>query len=121
MAKVIRMHPPLAKWSGSGKVRLALPVGTACEFMFLLEDVVRTSNSPLSTPADVAKRAAQTLASETLARPAIQNRQTGQGFQLTVPQSQALTLLAWLLSSPRTDDAASRLRPLLTDLHQLLT
>lgn len=125
MAKVIQLHPPLAKWSGAGngRVRLALPAYVVPELVALLEEVAGTANMPLDGPANVARRQAQVLAAEQLVRPAMWNHygRVDCPLRLTVAHSVALALLAWLLSSPRTEDGGSPLRGLLGALHQLLS
>lgn len=122
MAKVREMYPPLAKWSGAArKVRLVLPYRMNCAVYELLVGVAKTSNVPLNNPADAARRAAQTLATEMMRRPAMSMMGPDHKSRMTVPESEALTLLAWMLSSPATDDTGHPLRPLIDSLHQLLT
>jgi hypothetical protein len=116
------MYPPLATWSGAARqVRLVLPYRMNCAVYELLVNVAKTANVPLSNPTDVARRAAQTLATEMMRRPAMSTMGPDLKSSMTVPQSEALSLLAWMLSSPATDDAGHPLRPLIDSLHQLLT
>ena len=114
---------PLAAWSGSsGKVRLVLPTRMADHFRWLLIDVTRLKTVRLNTPTSAAQAAAKSLASDMVMRRAVvMSDALEQPLRLTVPHSEALTLLAWLLSSPRTDDAASPLRLLIDALYQLLS
>ncbi len=124
MAKVRQLYPPLAKWTqnmtGRARMRLALPSEVAGSLEQLLMRVAATPNVPLDSAASAGRRAAQTLACELQLRPALHHRKIGQLVRLTVPESEALTLLAWLLSSPATNDPTHRLRPLIDILHQLL-
>ena len=112
---------PLARWAGQGnsRIRLVLPSPLAKALVDLLEQVAGTGNGPLGTAQQVARRQAQVLAAEQLARPALWH--WNDEMRLTVAHSVALALLAWLLSYPATDDAAHPLRRLLDALHQLLS
>ena len=122
MAKVIKMHKPLAKWSGAKRqVLLTMPKDINCALYMVLLEVTQTDNVPLGDATSTARRAAQTLATEIMRRPAMNRLDAGLAASMTVPQSEALTLLAWLLSSPRNTDAAGPLRRLSDALHQLLS
>lgn len=122
MAKTIRLHPPLAKWSGAARqVRLTLDYNAAHDLYVLLLTVAQTANVPLDTAANAGRRAAQTLATEILQRPALRHYDLGDGLRMTVKQSEGLSLLAWLMSSPHTRKLPTTLQPLLNALHQLLS
>jgi hypothetical protein len=114
----------LAKWSSplNARVRLTLPPHMAADFQDVLVDVMQTQKDRISSPAGAAKAAAQNLATEMLCRrPMLCNLELKGELRLTVPHSEALTLLAWLMSSPRTDDAAAPLRLLIDALYRLLS
>ena len=125
MAKIIKLHPPLARWSGQGggRVRLVLPAYVVPHLVTVLEDAACAANVPLNSAGNVGRRMGQVLAAEQLVRPALWNHygRVDAELRLTLTHSVALALLAWLLSSPRTTDASSPLRPLLAALHQLLS
>lgn len=122
MAKVRKKPtPPLAAWSGAArKVRLVLPYHLNCALYELLGGVASTRKDRIDTPGGVGRRAAQALATEIRRRPAMSMMQPDQKSRMTVPESEALTLLAWMLSSPTTDDPWHPLRPLIDSLHQML-
>jgi hypothetical protein len=123
MAKVRQLYAPLAVWAGGRgrRVRLVMPYHLNCAVYELLVSVARTANVPLADASTVGRRAAQTLATEIMRRPAMSMMDKSQRARLTVSESEALSLLAWMLSSPTTDDASHPLRPLIDSLHRLLT
>ena len=122
MAKVRHLYPPLAKWTGARRVKLTLSNHVADALLTLLQEVIATGNVPLDTAANVGRRAAQTLAAEILkARPHLQYLEDGEPYSTKLPESQALSLLAWMLSSPTANQPTHDLRPLLDTLHQLLS
>lgn len=123
MAKVRQMYAPLAVWAGGHRrrVRLVMPYHLNCAVYELLVSVASTANVPLKDATTVGRRAAQTLATEMMRRPAMSVMDASNRARLTVPESEALSLLAWMLSSPSTNDTGHPLRPLIDSLHQLLS
>jgi hypothetical protein len=118
-----KKSPPMAAWSGTtGKVRLVLPYYRAADLHAMLEDFSRLPAVRISTSTGVARMAAKSLATEMLTRRAIVVSNALQtDLRMTVPQSEALTLLAWLVVSDRTADAAAPLRLLIDALYRLLS
>ena len=124
MGKRLHLYPPLAKWTnnltGRARVRLTLPCEVAAQLEQLLMRVAATPNVPLNSAASAARRAAQTLACELQLRPALRHREVFGTTRLTLPESEALWLLVWLLTDTATEDPAHVLRPLINTLHLLL-
>lgn len=109
------------RWAGPlTKVQLIVPRYMVGDFKAMLQDVVRLPAACIDTPAGAARAAAKHLAFEILCRPPwMRSEERDADLRMTVPKSEAMTLLAWLLSSTRTDDAASPLRLLIDGLYQL--
>lgn len=123
MNKARKKPVPLAVWSGTtGKVRLLLPKHMVGDLSDVLLDMVQVPELKLNSAPIAMRAAVASLAGEMMNRtPIVRSLMQDTQLRMTVPKSEALTLLSLLLSSPRTDDAAAPLRILIDALHRLLS